>query len=105
MLKIVDQEEGDQAKNDELVSVIDYDVDDPQKRYLIYSKSANNLPIVTTTIDSLPCPDPSKTSLEPPTFYPLELDRAEICEDEYKGLSYDPRYILVGEEISLYDLQ
>ena len=30
MLKIVDQETGDQAKNDELVSVIDYDVNDPQ---------------------------------------------------------------------------
>ena len=30
MLEIVDQETGDQAMSDELVSVIDYDVNDPQ---------------------------------------------------------------------------
>ena len=35
----------------------------------------------------------------------MELDRAEVCKDERGDFQYDPRYQLVGESVSEFDLQ
>ena len=34
----------------------------------------------------------------------MELDHTEICKDENGAFLYDPRYTLVGESISEFDL-
>ena len=50
-------------------------------------------------IDRAPCLDPTKTSSRS-SFFVTELDRAEVCKDDY-----DLRYNLVGDEISEFELQ
>ena len=49
-------------------------------------------------IDRAPCLDPTKTSSRS-SFFVTELDRAEVCKDDY-----DLRYNLVGDEISEFEL-
>ena len=85
--------------------MLDYRVDDPTRRYLVYSKHIkDNLPLTTTVLDARPCINPTQTS-SLSQFYPTELDRTEICEDDEGDFLFDPRYIYVGESISEFDLK
>ena len=90
-------------KSDEAVIVLDYRINDPTRRYLIYSKTIQDrLPITTTTFDTQPCINPAQTSTES-GFYPSERDRADTCIED--GMHYlDPRYIKVGESKSVSEL-
>ena len=61
---IADQNTGNLLKESGGTSVVlDYRVDDPTRRYLVYSKySKDNLPLTTTALDTRPCINPTQTS-------------------------------------------
>ena len=90
-------------KSDEAVTILDYRIDDPTRRYLVYSKTVKDrLPITKTHFGLQPCIDHEKISSDR-TFYPTEIDRAKVCEDEKGNILLDQRYQLVGESISVFD--
>ena len=101
-------------KSDEAMTVIDYRIDDPTRRYLVYSKTIKDgLPITTTHFGFQPCMKHESALYvrlnflknEEREFYPTELDREKVCKNETGVLLTDPRYQLVGESISEFDLQ
>ena len=90
-------------KSDETIIILDYRIEDPERRYLVYSKTIQDkLPLTTTSFDTHPCVNPKETSSQA-GFYPSELDRGEVCILA-GGYKLDPRYSLVGESKSEFDL-
>ena len=92
------------------MTVIDYRIkneigwnQDPNSRYLVYSKTAkDSLPITSTTVAIQPCMDPSQT-FSKAGFYPSERGRGEVCNEGNDSI--DQQYNLVGDSISVYNLQ
>ena len=85
--------------------MLDYRIDDPTRRYLVYSKNIkDNLPLTTTTLDTRPCINPTQTS-SLSKFYPTEIERTEICLDDNGEFLYDPRFKPVGESITEFELE
>ena len=78
-------------------TVLDLLTDDPESRYLVYSKNDNSLPIVQTLFGLEPCLNAARTTRQS-TFYPTEIERTGKCE-----IGADSRYQLVGYNVSLYD--
>ena len=75
-----------------------------QTSYLVYSKTVkDNLPITKTIISARPCIDPSMTSSSS-AFNPLEKDRGMKCMHTNGTYLYDPRFTLVGDSITEFDL-
>lgn len=77
----------DTIKNDARYTVLTYDEKDFERRYLVYSKETNNLPLSTLTINSRPCLNPTLTESQSDSFYPTENDLGKHCGNET-----DPRY-------------
>ena len=101
---VASTDEGDGYKNNPDYTVVDYHEDEPDYRYVVYSKTmADSLPITTTAIDREPCLNPTQASTYG-RFYPTELSRGDSCQD-YRGVVHDPRYVSFGETITEYDFQ
>ena len=74
--------------------------------WIVYSKTVgDNLPLVTTAVQDMPCVDPSQNS-DPGPSHPLERDRNGCSIDPQVSSENDFRYIDTGSQgVSEWDVQ
>jgi hypothetical protein len=76
-------------------------------KYLVYSKSANGMPITTTHVGLLPCMNPGDVQTTRfSDFYKLEVQQPQNCSDSInRGKIADDRFTYLGLSTTELDVQ